>query len=101
MTIPDSVRELLMKYLEMDRQLPKRTQRLKECFVMTNMLATFSREVAEQAIMIADLERMASSPDHLRLAEKVRNFHFESASGKLCRNPLFRTCAIPLRSLAK
>ncbi len=72
MTLPDSMRELLMKYLD-GQTTAEENAEVERLLCHDELVRDFLREVAEQAIMIADLERMAGSPDHLRLAEKVRN----------------------------
>ncbi len=72
MTLPDSIRELLMKYLD-DQTTAEENAEVERLLCHDELARDFLREVAEQAIMIADLERMAGSPDHRRLAEMARN----------------------------
>ena len=84
MNVNDSQRELLLKYLDGHLQ-PGEDKPLHELLASNAAARDFLREIAEQAVMVADIERMAAG-----LREVVAGEQFFGVDARPVRNTWLR-----------
>ncbi|MDA1164826.1 MAG: FecR family protein [Planctomycetota bacterium] len=84
MNVNDSQRQLLLKYLDGHLQ-PEEEKPLHELLESNVAARDFLREIAEQAVMVADIERMAAGS-----CEVVAGDHFITVDARPVRNTWLR-----------